>query len=79
MKNITVTLDEKTAAWVRVHAAKLEMSVSRYLGELLRKTMTDSREYEQAMQRWLSRKPTLQVDPEKLPTREEINDRSSFR
>lgn len=76
MKNITVTLDEKTASWVRVHAAKLDMSVSRYLGELLRKTMTDAREYDEAMQRWLSRKPFLDIEPGTLPSREERNDRS---
>jgi hypothetical protein len=77
MKNITVTLDEKTASWVRVHAAKLDMSVSRYLGELLRKTMTDSREYDEAMQRWLSRKPVpLREDSTRpYPTRDEIYDR----
>ena len=39
MKNITVTLDEKTAAWARVHAAKQGKSVSRLLGELLQQHM----------------------------------------
>src|SRR5690242_7116159 len=29
MKNITITLDEKTAAWVRIYAAEQGMSVSR--------------------------------------------------
>jgi len=76
MKNITITLDEKTASWVRVYAAKRNMSVSRYLGELLHKTMQESREYDIAMQRFLSKKPFLQVDPQDYPSREEINDRS---
>jgi plasmid stability protein len=40
MKNITITLDEKTAAWVRVHAAKQGKSASRLLGELLRRHMS---------------------------------------
>jgi hypothetical protein len=80
VKNITITLDERTAAWVRVQAAKLEMSVSRYVGELLHKKMTQSREYDQAMQHWLSRKPVrLQEDAAPYPTRDEINDRKSIR
>jgi hypothetical protein len=57
MKNITVTLDEKTAAWVRVHAAKLGKSVSRLLGELLQQHMTDTREYNEAMRRFQAIKP----------------------
>jgi len=34
MKNVTITLDEETAAWARVHAAKQNMSVSRMIGEM---------------------------------------------
>ena len=57
MKNITVMLDEKTAAWVRVHAAKQGKSVSRLLGELLRQHMTGTREYTEAMRRFQAVKP----------------------
>jgi hypothetical protein len=45
MKNITITLDEKTAAWARNHAAARDMSLSRFVGELLENTMRESREY----------------------------------
>jgi hypothetical protein len=76
MKNITITLDEKTASLVRVHAARRNVSVSRYIGEVLQRTMQESREYDVAMQRFLSKKPFLHVDPQSHPTREEINDRS---
>jgi hypothetical protein len=57
MKNITITLDEKTAVWVRVHAAKLGKSVSRLLGELLRQHMSDTREYDEAMRRFQAIEP----------------------
>lgn len=57
MKNITVTLDEKTAAWVRVHAAKAGKSVSRLLGELLRRHMSDTREYNEAMRQFKAIRP----------------------
>jgi hypothetical protein len=32
MKNITITLDPETAAWVRVQAAEQNLSVSRFIG-----------------------------------------------
>ena len=80
MKNITVTLDEKTAAWVRVYAAKHDMSLSRYLGELLHKTMLESRGYEIAMERFLARKPArLKAATASYPTREDVNDRRNLR
>ena len=79
MKNITVTLDEKTAAWARVHAAKRNMSLSRFLGEVLHEKMSESREYEEAMRHWLSRKPNYASDGQPYPKREELYDRKVFR
>ena len=80
MKNITLTLDEKTAAWARVYAAKHDMSLSRYLGELLHRTMRESRGYEAAMQRYLARKPLkMKASAGRYPTREDANDRRSLR
>jgi hypothetical protein len=35
MKNVTISMDEETAAWARVEAAKQGKSLSRYVGELL--------------------------------------------
>lgn len=43
MKNITITLDEETATWARVYAAQRNMSLSRYVGEVLRERMRHSR------------------------------------
>lgn len=80
MKNITVTLDEKTATWARAHAAERNMSLSRYLGELLEKTMRQSREYDRAMRRYLARKPAAISAPgTKYPTRDEMHDRDRLR
>jgi hypothetical protein len=53
VKNVTITLDEKTAAWARSHAAERDMSLSRFVGELLEKTMRESREYRRAMRSYL--------------------------
>jgi plasmid stability protein len=80
MKNITITLDPETAAWIRVHAAEQNKSVSRLIGEILQEQMKDRREYLRAMHGYLS-KPAFDLggDPEKYPTREEIHDRPRLR
>lgn len=57
MKKIIVTLDENTAAWVRVQAARAGKSVSRLLSELLRQHMYDRRAYNEAMRRFQAVKP----------------------
>lgn len=72
MKNITVTLDEKTAAWARVYAAKRKMSLSRFLGELLHEKMRESREYERSMERFLSIKPRDLSGGKPLPRRDDL-------
>jgi hypothetical protein len=80
MKNITITLDEKIAAWARSHAAERDMSLSRFVGELLERTMRESREYRRAMRAYLSRQPThLKKKSARYPRREELYDRRSLR
>ena len=80
MKNITITLDTETAAWVRVKAAEQNTSVSRFVGEILQQQMKDRREYQRAMLAYLSKPPfDLTGEPEKYPTREEIHDRPRVR
>ena len=46
MINVTITLDEQAAAWARVQAAEGNVSLSRYVGELIHDKMHHSREYE---------------------------------
>ena len=80
MKNITITLDEKTARWTRAHAAKHNKSVSRLVGEMLQKHMRESREYDEAMRYWLSRKPyKFEKSGGRYPTREELHHRAGLR
>jgi hypothetical protein len=80
MKNITITLDPETAAWIRVQAAEQNKSVSRMVGEILQEQMKDRRAYRRAMQAYLSKPPfDLSGGPEKYPTREEIHDRIGVR
>jgi hypothetical protein len=80
MKNITITLDADTAAWIRMHAAEKNMSVSRLVGEILSEKMGHRLEYEQAMLRYFSKPPfELRGQAEKYPKREELYDRPPIR
>jgi plasmid stability protein len=77
LKNVTVTLDEETASWARIEAARQDMSVSSYLRELLRERMTGEALYAESMERYLSRRGRRLGGP--LPTREEVHDRVGLR
>jgi hypothetical protein len=80
MKNVTITLDDETAARARVKAAERNMSLSRYIGEVLREYTRGDDEYERAMRRALAWKPFATRKPgERYLTREEIYDRAAMR
>jgi hypothetical protein len=57
MKNVTITLEEDVARWARVWAAEHDTSVSRILGEELKKKMQSDQQYKRAMRRFFARKP----------------------
>ena len=77
MKNITITLDERAAAWARVRAAEHNMSLSRFLGGLVEREMRHSREYEEAMRAALAAKPLKLEGP--YLKREALYERSRIR
>ena len=81
MKNVTITLDEDTATWARVHAAERDMSLSRFVGEVLRERMRRSREYDDAYRAFLAEKPIRlrKSAQERYPSREEAHDRAGLR
>jgi hypothetical protein len=81
VKNVTITLDEETARWARIRAAECNTSVSRLVGEMLRREMEQADRYEAAMNSFLSRKlAPLREDPSvPYPTREELHDRAGLR
>ena len=80
MKNVTITLDEETAAWARVHAAKQNMSVSRMIGEMLQQRMRQLQEYENAMHRYLAKAPVaLKRKGARYPVRDAIHERARLR
>jgi hypothetical protein len=80
VKNVTVTLDEETARWARVEAAKREMSVSRLIRTLLQENMRQNRTYEVARRRYLARPARrLNESAAPYPSRDEVHDRSGLR
>ena len=74
-RNVTLTLDEDTARWARVEAARLDVSVSRFLGDMLEGRMKESRGYSAARRRYLAREPVLLKKGDGYPTRDEIHGR----
>lgn len=79
MKNVTVALEEEVALWVRIRAAEQNQSVSRYLAEMLRKQMAEGKAYDEAMGRFLARKPSRITDSETYPSRESLHERPGLR
>jgi hypothetical protein len=80
MKNVTITLDEQTAARARVEAAERNMSLSRYIGEVLRRELRHDDEYEAAYRAWRARKLfPLKGPAQRYPKREELYDRAALR
>lgn len=79
MRNVTITLDEETARWARVEAARRDTSVSRLIGELLTAYMKAETSYETAMKAFLSRKPQRLTRAGHYPSRDEVHDRARLR
>jgi plasmid stability protein len=77
MKNVTVTLDEETARWVRIEAARRDESVSSLLRDLVREHIGGRESYRAAMARYLSREPRKLGGPR--PSREALHDRAGLR
>lgn len=79
MKNVTVTLDEETARWARIEAARREISVSSLLRELLRDSMGGQAAYAGAMDRYLSRSGSDISGGQSYRRREDLHDRAALR
>ncbi len=73
-------MDDDLAQWVRVRAAKRDVSVSKLIAELLETLRADERQYDTAMRRYLSRasERTWQSRGD-YPTRDSLHDRDRLR
>lgn len=80
MKNVTVTLDEETALWARLEAARRDISVSSLIRQLLTEHMGGRVAYEGARSRYLARGGSgLSRQSGRYPRREELHDRAGLR
>ena len=80
MRNVTITLDNETAAQAKVHAAERGMSLSRYIGEVLRRDLRNGDIYDAAYRAWRAGKAfPLAGEPSNQPKREALYDRSVLR
>ena len=80
LKNVTITLDEQTAQWTRIEAARRDQSVSRFVAELLHDQMRGADEYEQAKERYLRQRPGVHGERGRpYPKRDELHDRRGLR
>jgi hypothetical protein len=79
-RNVTVSLDEETARWARVEAARRDISVSAFLAELLEDRMSQTAGYEDAMREFLGRTPRpLKPAGARYPSRDDLHDRAGLR
>lgn len=78
LRNITVTLEPELAQWARIEAARQEVSMSRFLAQLVKKEREEKDQYAAALKRALGRKAFLKSDGKYL-SREEAHDRTGLR
>ncbi|HXC87794.1 MAG TPA: hypothetical protein VNU23_08405 [Candidatus Cybelea sp.] len=78
LRNVTLTLEESVARWARVEAARQDLSVSRFLANILIERMKENDEYEAAKRRALACKPFLRSEGGYL-SREEVHHRDHLR
>lgn len=80
MRNVTITLDNETASQAKVRAAERGMSLSRYIGEILRRELRSGDVYDAAYRSWrAARAFALQGESEEYPKRDQIYDRAVLR
>ena len=80
LRNVTITMDEETARWARIEAAKRDTSVSRLVGEILSERRLKAEGYEAARARYFAQEPRVHRGPgQRLPARDELHDRDGLR
>ncbi|MEZ4219598.1 MAG: hypothetical protein R3B13_01635 [Polyangiaceae bacterium] len=75
MRNLTVSLDERVARWVRIAAAEQDTSVSKFVSRVLEARMHEDEVYAQAMARDLARDARpLKAARARYPKREDLHE-----
>ena len=76
---MTITVEEDVLVWARVWAARKGTSVSRLVGEYLRRVMREEEGYEAAMREYLAVSPRDLSGGRSYPRREELYERGRIR
>ena len=80
MRNVTITLTDELALWLRVRAAEQDRSVSSWLAQLIEGIKLQEDDYQSAMERALAIEPwQAEWTQGHRPTRDELHDRDSLR
>jgi len=74
-RNVTLSLPEEVALWVRLKAAKSDTSVSSYLSQLLQEQMHEENTFDTAFQKWCLSSPMEGVDAANRMSRDEVHER----
>ena len=75
LKNITITVPEETAAWVRIKAAEENTSIARLVGKLLEREMQGGASYAKAYRKWKKIGSIPGIDAGKRLSREQAHER----
>jgi hypothetical protein len=76
VRNVTISLDDETALWARMEAARRDTSVSQFVGNLLRRQMRDDEEYARASRSYSRRSSApLSAAGRSYPSRDEVHAR----
>lgn len=76
MKNVTITVEEHVLHWAKIWAAGHDTSVSRMLGEELRRKMLSEQHYERAKRRFQMKMPApLKPEGASYPDRQSLYER----
>ncbi len=80
LRNVTITLDDETARWARLEAARHDTSVSRLVGSMLRREMQAHDTFERAKRQYMSQEPlTHRADGRPYPSRDQMHERDGLR
>jgi hypothetical protein len=75
VRNITITLEEIVARWVRLKAAEEDTSVARWVGQLIAERMRDEEQYDSAQNEFFAIRPRRLKREGGYPSRDELHDR----
>jgi plasmid stability protein len=75
MRNITISVPEELAHWLRVWAAKQDTSVSAAVSALLQEQMRLDTSYQAAYEHVRSLEPSVLKESGGYPSRDEIHER----